>query len=1099
MKKIQGLVVAAVVDGLMNAHDLNEYRLAPKRYHRKIRSQTASSFLSSEESLVQQPNPSFVDTPDFISLGQPIIPTTPNTSFLLDLPFPSHFLESLRMLNLSLPFIDTSIAVPGDPPTPEFDVNDVIKNGLYKQTSNQKYDISDIPYHGAIKHNEGKEKRRAINRVRHRIPARRLPKRSADLIDTRTPLPMLTTSKKPYKFRNWNASDLASIQRRQELYLKLRHTTTARPKLLKKIQTKLLNRRNQTNKNDTRKYSIPYPSTTELSIESTTENPSTAAEQGDLANHRLESSSIVHQKFNNNPNRFGFHAADVEPVKTLMGGFRPIQTSPPARPTSHEPISVSAFNERFINGPPDYFVPIVPSESSHAKTAATAAPPISTPTSTTAPVTTTPATTETFVDRFDFLPSGRVEPGVKPSHLSSKYISQFDTTLTSKDSVGEFGSKFFPSEEVTQIQKPEMSHSEFLIPTTSTVVPVTEFAPILSFPSFDSTSKEGTISSASTPANLPPPLSIEELVKKFTGKDLVIDIPSSNSTPTPTGNSVTPISSSVQPSIQTSAHGFSSIQTDLPAPQGESLVKVATAAANVTASVTDLEALDELEANLKKLLEITSSSSPVLNNSGPSFSFDGPPASIFPLQSTSTSGNFNQALPILPPLHSIPTTESTTFLQSQTKRPLETSTSGSEITKSFGDGSVFNSTSLSDPANSAGSVQRGPLDVSSFDNSFGTGQQSAFNFQSPDFQQQQQFQTNGFGGFPEGAFGGGSGSSGEAGQNPFFFGAGLFPGGQNQFRQNGFDGTVHLSPNGPPVGDFNAITQGLSLLASFGGAGGQFAIQHPPGFQQQSGFQPSFNDFNPASLQASTSIQSTANSPSQDFSSFSQAYPAFNLVQQHQTQSFSAPSQSFSAQPQSFFAHSPSPYHVAQTQNVPSNQQQQQIFSPVQQQSFQLIGGSNSVSGPYPVQVSQFQPQETSFQSTGTAPQSQSVTPTQTGINPSQFGTLLSDFKASLPSFEQAGLSAGTALITRVASNSGRGSSKNAREKSFDLVQSDLEEVRSKPPIHTIFAEEEEEPQSAQLIAIGPQIGRYGLASESFKAGSRKSLYNRGLRSGYYS
>ena len=133
----KGLAVAVAAGGLINDHDLNEYRLATKRYHRKIRSSKEGNefvpFDGVQQTFVQQPD----ELPIFqqnTSGDESVNSAAPNTSFLLDLPYPSHFLVSLQMLNLSLPFIESGIPIPEDPPTPKFDLDQVIKNKQF-QTS----------------------------------------------------------------------------------------------------------------------------------------------------------------------------------------------------------------------------------------------------------------------------------------------------------------------------------------------------------------------------------------------------------------------------------------------------------------------------------------------------------------------------------------------------------------------------------------------------------------------------------------------------------------------------------------------------------------------------------------------------------------------------------------------------------------------------------------------------------------------------------------------------------------------------------------------------------------------------------------------------
>ena len=497
-----------VAGGLVIDHDLDEYRLAPKRYHRKIRAIDAED---DEEHFHQPTEPPHYVPP---SVEDPVIPVAPNTSFLLDLPYPSHFLVSLQMLNLSLPFIDTGIRVPEDPPTPEFDLNQVIKNRQYQNKPEENQE--------ATVYGDGnfERRRRPLNRIRHRIPARRLPKRSAD-DSARAP----TTTKRPVKFRSWNASNPASAYRRQELYSnpnKVRYTPTIRP--IKKFQSKLLHRRANATKFDSRKnFSSSTPvNINEFTVESTTESPPTTPQ-------KHESSEVIRPNFSGSSNQFSFQSPDFEPIKTRMGGFRPIRPKPSNSP---ERLSLSAAGpdrfsppvprEKFIDGPPDHFVPIIPPR--HYDKIETS--------------------TESFVDRYN-IPPPATSTLLKPAR-QSKYISQFHSSpaiLKGQTHGGiDTSSSTVASEEVTQIQKPETAveanKKEFLLPdnseellvsATSTIVPVTAdfVVPDLNFPAFELPSDQ------SKSATLPPPLSIEELIKKFTGKDLVTEAPSASSTAQP--------------------------------------------------------------------------------------------------------------------------------------------------------------------------------------------------------------------------------------------------------------------------------------------------------------------------------------------------------------------------------------------------------------------------------------------------------------------------------------------------------------------------------------------------------------------------------------
>ena len=143
----------------------------------------------------------------------------------------------------------------------------------------------------------------------------------------------------------------------------------------------------------------------------------------------------------------------------------------------------------------------------------------------------------------------------------------------------------------------------------------------------------------------------------------------------------------------------------------------------------------------------------------------------------------------------------------------------------------------------------------------GFQQQSPFNFQSIGFQQQLPvYQDASFGG----VVGGGGG-----GQQPYQFNNvyGSLPS-SGQSYQEGFDGTLSLSPTGPAVGEFNAITQGLSLLAiSFGGGGGGGGSNKNQCLIQQPGAYQSFGAF---SHHQSPSLQSSSH--------YSQGYPSFNYV-----------------------------------------------------------------------------------------------------------------------------------------------------------------------------------------------------------------------------
>ena len=85
--------------GVRCDQSLDDYRSAPRLFHRKIRQLDRA-----EEG---------------------------NVSFVLDIPYPQHFFYSLNRLNLSLPFL-TNVTVPEDPPTPDFDIDDVINRPEYR-------------------------------------------------------------------------------------------------------------------------------------------------------------------------------------------------------------------------------------------------------------------------------------------------------------------------------------------------------------------------------------------------------------------------------------------------------------------------------------------------------------------------------------------------------------------------------------------------------------------------------------------------------------------------------------------------------------------------------------------------------------------------------------------------------------------------------------------------------------------------------------------------------------------------------------------------------------------------------------------------------
>jgi hypothetical protein len=381
-------------------------------------------------------------------------------------------------------------------------------------------------------------------------------------------------------------------------------------------------------------------------------------------------------------------------------------------------------------------------------------------------------------------------------------------------------------------------------------------------------------------------------------------------------------------------------------------------------------------------------------------------------------------------------------------------------------------------SNQSISVQRGPLDISNFEGSnFGLSsgispsgfqQQSPFNFQSVGFQQQSPV-------YPDASpYGGGVGGGG-GGQQPNLFNNvyGSLPS-SGQSYQEGFDGTLHFSPTGPPAGEFNAITQGLSLLASFGGGGGggaggnqnQYIIQQPgPAYG-------SFGDFNP-SLQASSHS-----------GLYSQGYPNFNNVIQQYPQQYP---------PQSPYQQS-TPYQQLA-------QQQPQLYAPVQQQAaFQLVGAGGSFTPVQQVQqVHQVQPgvviqqvpnhQTLVYQSLGSA--SSVPSNQQAAVNPSQFGTLLSGVQASadLPSV-------GTAAVSVSSSSADGAVTTGTGGKSPDASASQLVEIHLNPSQTTSPPSYSEDIISQSIISIGTPGNS---KNENIKPPTKKTVYVKGLHSGYYS
>ena len=997
-----GLVVVTVVcTGSNNDHHLHEYRLAPKLFHRKIRSSlteesanVSSSTTESTTELDIQIQPQLSDSINHfefptkdesvlsLPFSSPVGSSENNTSFLLDLPYPSHFLFSLQLLNLSLPFLGDDISIPDDPPTPEFKLSEVINNQQFlRPEGNEKI-------HETAKVGEGG--RRVVNRVRNRIPSppfRRLPKRSTE---------SSTTTRKTLVFRSWNASNPGSAQRRLELYSKNRPTTTSRPKPIKKFQTKLLDRRANATKPFMKSQSSTQPLIEDSRSESTTPNPSDY--------HLTASDQLLVSSSNKEEDSEG-KVSSLEPKKsgvvTLISGFRP-----GGRYGANTDSSSSSTEFNYV----------------------------------------TSATTEVYLSHVGFPPP---RGGTQKHNSLKQYISQFDNSDTNVESS--------ESHSDTQIQKPlsssevEFNESpkhqvedtikdEFLtVSATSATTPaVSDFVFNFTFPSFELPTGN---SSQSAPSTLPPPLSIEELIKKFTGSELIPDSPFS---------------------FQQDSHTTLSPSTTVP-------TYFATIHTTTSSPTTELDSLEKLETSLKQLLAVTTSTTPS--------SAAKPIVVIEAIKSSEGSSTFDH--PVLPSPNIISTTQSTQFLlpavSSSTTAAPDKNSLGSESVgaKSLSPTSPVPTTTTPgtlpdslgsiaklEAQNQSFSIQRGPLDVSTFDASnFGIGQngfqqqhsfpqQSPFNFQSLGFQQQAQP-------YPDPS-GGGSGGIG---------GFGLY-GGSGQSYPGGFDGTLHYSPTGPPAGDFNAITQGLSLLASFGGgdsSGGnhqnQFFIQQPSHQQYQS-----FGDFNPAALQATH--QSTVNIPSY---AYSQGYPNLNVVQQH----------------------SQNPYQIPQ-----SIYQQQQLYAPVQQQAFQLVG--SPATGGYPIQqvpagiIQQVPQQALVYQSIG--PASTAVSSSQPSINPSQFGTLLTGVQSATSSLSDSpSISAGTASVT--ISSSSDAANTDTGVKSPDASASKIVEIHFNPSSTPASVEDS---VSQSIIAIGPLVTSKG-GFEHVKTLTKKPLYVKGLHSGYYS
>jgi hypothetical protein len=156
----------------------------------------------------------------------------------------------------------------------------------------------------------------------------------------------------------------------------------------------------------------------------------------------------------------------------------------------------------------------------------------------------------------------------------------------------------------------------------------------LKFPSFELPSVDGS----SSPTTLPPPLSIEELIKKFTGKDFVTDSTSDSSTPNPPQH---------------------------PSPIEPKNTSSTTTTVKSTLSTPELESLDDLEASLKQLLVITTSTSTQIPSSSQSFIPIDAPTTSSPSTST-PSGSSSFTLPVLPPPSVSPVTEKTVFPQQET-------------------------------------------------------------------------------------------------------------------------------------------------------------------------------------------------------------------------------------------------------------------------------------------------------------------------------------------------------------------------------------------------------------------------------------------------
>ena len=258
---------------------------------------------------------------------------------------------------------------------------------------------------------------------------------------------------------------------------------------------------------------------------------------------------------------------------------------------------------------------------------------------------------------------------------------------------------------------------------------------------------------------------------------------------------------------------------------------VQTSTADPIQPTSDLNSLEKLEASLKQLLAATTTTTPsaiksLLEPTKPSTSH-------------SASSSSNSDHPVLPSPTIISITQYAQLASSESNPTTKENKHSAHDKNSFGSesvgsiklfsppssrppstGALSGSSSLEsvlklDTSNQSVSVQRGPLDMSSFEGSNfgltsgispdGFQQQSPFNFQSIGFQQQLPvYQDASFDGVVVG---------GGGGQQPYQFNNvyGSLPS-SGQSYQEGFDGTLSLSPTGPAVGEFNVITQGSRLF-----------------------------------------------------------------------------------------------------------------------------------------------------------------------------------------------------------------------------------------------------------------------------------------------